>query len=70
MATLSQTDGDRRETIAEVITAELDRQAHEGAHRIDVPALAEAIESVIVPEADTPPDEGKRPADLNATNDD
>ena len=69
MAIVSQVDGDRRETIAGVISAELDRQAHEGAHRIDVPALAEAIEAVIEPEADAPPDEGKRPEDLNANND-
>jgi hypothetical protein len=70
MAIQSQADGERRETLAGVISAELDRQAHEGAHRIDVPALAEAIEAVIEPEVDGPPAEGKRPDELNSTNDD
>ena len=79
MGITSATGGaDRHEHIVEVISSELDRQAHDGAIRIDVPALAEAIESVLeddeddapapVPEA--PPAEGKRPDDLNATNDD
>jgi hypothetical protein len=65
-----------RETIAEVISDELDRQAHQGANRIDVPALAEAIEDAISDEnhepagKGEPPQEGKRPDDLNSTNDD
>ena len=75
MTTLSDMSGDRRETIAGVISAELDRQAHEGAHRIDVPRLAEAIEAAIEPEGGLEsetgvPEEGPRPDQLNATNDD
>ena len=69
MATASHIGAERRETIAEVISSELDRQAHEGAVRIDVPALAEAIEAVIDPNASQAPEEGKRPEDLNANND-
>ena len=69
MAITSPLDG-RKEVLTDVISAELDRQAHEGAHRVDVPALAEAIEAVIEPTPDAPPAEGKRPEDLNATNDD
>jgi hypothetical protein len=69
---------DRRETIAEVISSELDRQAHDGAIRVDVPALAEAIDVAIAAELDPahqagseppPLDEGKRPEELNSTND-
>ncbi|WP_127751752.1 hypothetical protein [Devosia sp. 1566] len=69
---------DRRETIAEVIASELDRQAHDGAIRVDVPALAEAIDVAIAAELDpthaagaepVPLDEGKRPEELNSTND-
>ena len=81
MATANPAAGeDRRETIAEVISSELDRQAHDGAIRVDVPALAEAIDVAIAGELDTaggnsgahaiPPDEGKRPDELNANNDD
>jgi len=67
---------DRRETIAEVISSELDRQAHDGAIRVDVPALAEAIDVAIAGDLDAPGsegeaplDEGKRPDELNANND-
>jgi hypothetical protein len=58
--------GDRRETIATVIAAELERQARDGAARVDVEALAAAIDIAL----DPPADEGTRPEDLNATNDD
>ncbi|KKB86768.1 hypothetical protein VW29_00465 [Devosia limi DSM 17137] len=62
----------RRGLIAGVIGAELERQAHEGAQRVDVDALAEAIDMALA--ADEPmaadDDEGKRPDELNATNDD
>lgn len=58
--------GDRQETIATAIAAELERQAREGAVRIDVDALAAAIDGAL----DPPADEGTRPEDLNATNDD
>ena len=63
---------DRRRTIAGIISAELERQAREGAMRIDVNALAGAIDEGINP--DEPFNsfmaEGRRPQDLNATNDD
>lgn len=62
----------RRETIAAVIDAEFDRQAQEGERRIDVGALASAIEAALSAEEPVPPgpDQGKRPDELNATNDD
>ncbi len=62
---------ERRGIIAGVIGAELKRQAHDGALRVDVDALAAAIDTALVadePQADD--DEGKRPDELNATNDD
>lgn len=58
--------GARRETIATVIATELERQARDGAARVDVDALATAIDIAL----DPPADEGTRPEDLNATNDD
>jgi len=78
MGTTSSGGAERHEHIVEVISSELDRQAHDGANRIDVPALAEAIEQVLeedgtaapTPAEDAPPAEGKHPDDLNATNDD
>ena len=58
----------RRRAIATALTAELERQAQAGASRIDVEALAEAVDLALDP---TPPAaEGKRPSELNATNDD
>lgn len=61
----------RRETIEGVISAELARQARIGARRVDVPALAKAIETAIsAAEPETLMGEGKRPEELNATNDD
>jgi hypothetical protein len=58
----------RRQTIATAISAELERQAREGAARVDVDSLAAAIDEALTP--DMPPSEGRRPEDLNATNDD
>ncbi len=71
MATVSsdQQDAERTTVIAEVISHELDRQAQSGAPRVDVTALASAIDAAIVhPHA--PVEEGKHPDELNATNDD
>ncbi|KKB08084.1 hypothetical protein [Devosia chinhatensis] len=57
----------RRQAIATALAAEIERQAQTGASRIDVEALAEAVETALDP---TPPiSEGKRPSELNATND-
>lgn len=47
------------------LAAELQRQ---GINNADVEALARVVQSALVPEA--PADEGKRPDELNATNDD
>lgn len=60
--------GSRRQTIATAIARELERQGGDGAPGVDIEALADAIDLAI----DTPPpaDEGKRPEELNATNDD
>jgi predicted transcriptional regulator len=54
-----------RVAIADAIGRELQRQ---GIEQADVEALADAVEGALVPHA--PPSEGKRPEDLNATNDD
>lgn len=58
----------RRANIAAAIANELQRQAEHGAIRIDVDALAEAIEASLA--SSEPFVEGKRPDQLNATNDD
>jgi hypothetical protein len=58
----------RRQAIATALSAELERQAQSGASRVDVDALAEAVDRALDP---VPPEgEGKRPSELNATNDD
>jgi hypothetical protein len=58
----------RRQAIATALAAEIERQAQAGASRIDVDALAEAVDTALDP---VPPvSEGKRPSELNATNDD
>ena len=57
------------EAIATALTEEIDRQAHSGANRIDVDRLAQAVEEVIAP-VSAPADEGKKPSELNSTNDD
>ncbi|MBF0679945.1 MAG: hypothetical protein IR164_13515 [Devosia sp.] len=59
---------DRRAVIAAAIAAELQRQSEGGATRIDVDALAAAVDGALVPGA--PFAEGRRPEQLNATNDD
>lgn len=58
----------RRQAIATALTAEIERQASTGATRIDIEALAEAVDTALEPVP--PASEGRRPADLNATNDD
>lgn len=67
METANDTAG-RRAAIATALAAELQRQAELGAARIDVEALAEAVEAALGNSA--PYVEGKRPEQLNATNDD
>ncbi len=73
-------DAQRKDAIAETIADELDRQARNGAARIDIAALAEAVEQVVKPEASaqdahspmTPREEmraAKSPDQLNSTND-
>ena len=59
---------DRRQAIATALSAELERQAMAGAARIDVEALAAAVEEALDPAP--PASEGRRPSELNATNDD
>ena len=59
--------GARRAQIETAIAAELERQGGD-AISIDVGALAAAIEAVLGTQA--PSDEGKRPDELNSTNDD
>lgn len=58
----------RRRLIAAALRAELDRQAGAGITSCDVDALARAADMALEPQG--APDEGKRPEDLNATNDD
>lgn len=58
----------RRDTIAAAIATELDRQAGGGAARVDIDALAEAVDKAL--DVPVSSDEGKRPDQLNATNDD
>ncbi|WP_108398438.1 hypothetical protein [Devosia submarina] len=52
-------------SIADAVSRELQRQGIEGA---DVEAIAEAVQNAMAEPA--PPAEGKRPQDLNSTNDD
>lgn len=58
----------RRQALVIALTAEIERQARAGASRIDVEALAAAVERVLVPAP--PAGEGRHPSELNATNDD
>jgi hypothetical protein len=60
--------GGRRQAIATAITIELERQAQAGASRVDVEAMASAIDDALDPPA--PTGEGRHPDELNATNDD
>ena len=59
---------ERRDTVAAVIVAELERQGGDAAQGVDVDALADAIDDAL--NAPAPADEGKHPDELNATNDD
>ncbi len=68
METASDLSQMRRQAIATALAAELERQAQSGASRIDVEALASAVENALDP--DPPLAEGRHPSELNATNDD
>lgn len=65
---IDPTTSGRQAVIAQAITSELENQAHDGTTSVDVDALAAAIDKAL--EGHTPASEGKRPEDLNATNDD
>lgn len=68
MATADDHTSERRQAIVTALSAELERQARSGASRVNVDALAEAVDVALDP---VPPEaEGKRPFELNATNDD
>ena len=58
----------RRQAIATAIAAELERQGKVGAADLDVGALADAVDRALDPPP--PVAEGKRPGELNSTNDD
>ena len=64
---------DRKETIASIISDELDRQSRSGAYRIDIDAMAAAIDRVLEGAPRMPARaqmrQAKRPDQLNATND-
>jgi hypothetical protein len=57
----------QRTAIATAITIELQRQAEAGAQRIDVEALADAVLHIVEPAP--PVAEGRRPEELNSSND-
>jgi hypothetical protein len=66
--------GNRTHAIESVISEELDRQAREGAIRIDIHAMASAIEGAIGGSEDNYTDReemdaAKRPSELNSSND-
>lgn len=67
METTSSNTG-RREALVSALSTELNRQAQAGASKIDVEALADAVEACLSPAGPTA--EGKRPSELNSTNDD
>lgn len=68
METANDPSSLRHQAIATALAAEIERQAQSGASRIDVEALASAVEVALDPPP--PASEGKRPSELNATNDD
>ncbi|MCP8883306.1 hypothetical protein NIM87_07330 [Devosia sp. XJ19-1] len=68
METAKDQNEHRHQAIATALAAELERQAQAGASRIDIEALAQAVELALDPAL--PSSEGKRPSELNATNDD
>ncbi len=65
---MADKDNARRSIISAAITAELARQADAGAEGFDVEAIAAAVDAAL--DAPERIDEGKRPSELNATNDD
>lgn len=67
MVMADETAPHRRQAIATALAAEIERQSATGASRLDIDALAEAVELALDPVA--PVAEGKRPSELNATND-
>lgn len=67
MGMAEQENGSRRQAIASALGGELQRQAGTGASRIDVQALAEAVEKALAPSQ--PLSEGTKPSALNAGND-
>jgi hypothetical protein len=64
-------DNGRQQAIAVAISHELQRQAESGASRIDVEAMAAAVETAIEDGEPFPLglDEGKQPDELNSSND-
>ena len=58
--------GLRRQAIATALAGELQRQGKDGG--IDIEALADAVDEALEPPL--PISEGKRPSELNSTNDD
>lgn len=68
METANDTSAMRRQAIVTALTAELERQAQSGATRIDIQSLADAVDMALDPAP--PVAEGRRPSELNATNDD
>lgn len=65
---LDRDGGARRGAVANAIRAELARQSHADVTRVDVDALALAVEEALG--FASPNSEGKHPDELNATNDD
>lgn len=57
----------RHQAIVAALTAELSRQSPEAAKTLDIAALAAAVDAAVDPQPSAL--EGKRPEDLNATND-
>lgn len=68
MAMANEGESNRRQAIVTAIAAELERQAQKGEARVNVDALAEAIDVALEPMPPTA--EGRHPYELNATNDD
>lgn len=70
---MAHTAYERRDTIAHAISDELDRQSRTGASRIDIDAMAAAIENRIEGQqrmsGRAEMRQARRPDQLNATND-
>lgn len=69
METVDYDDLKRHETIRVALASEVQRQANSGASRIDYNAMASAVEKAL-DNQEPPAPSGKRPSELNATNDD